>query len=447
MCTKEIEQARHWLFHRALPFWADAGVDRVHGGFHEALDPRGRPAAKSFRRLRVTCRQIYTFSHAATLGWSPGIPLAQLGWEYLRGHGWMGDDGGWARLLTPRGAVLDATPDLYDHAFVLFALGWLHRASGDPEALVWAHRTLDFIDAHLRHPTAAGFRNARMPPGARVPHTPSTMPRGEWRLQNPHMHLLEAALVLYETSGHARFAELAREVTGLFQTRFFDVRTGTLGEAFTVDWARAPGAAGRVTEPGHHFEWAWILANYERLLGQRLLGGATVLGGATAPSTAPMARDLVAFAERFGVDRESGRTFNSVRDDGVVLDVSSRVWPNTERIKGHIALFDLYGTDPRVPLAQSTRVLLDTYLSGRPAGTWMDHVDGAGRPVASDIPTSTFYHVFLAIAELIRVAPALRAYAAPLPNRPADLRADRRAASRPTQSQWLNRAESVYSLD
>ncbi|MDP2310816.1 MAG: AGE family epimerase/isomerase [Pseudomonadota bacterium] len=382
MCLPELDRARQWMFHQALPFWADAGVDRAYGGFHEALDLGGRPAAVSFRRLRVTCRQIYVFSHAATLGFAPGLPAAWKGFEYLVAKGWMGPDRGWARRLSPRGEVVDATPDLYDHAFVLFALGWLHRASGDPVPLEWAHRTLDFIEARLRHPADPGFVHA--------------LPASGWRLQNPHMHLLEASLVLYEASGDSRFAALAREIATLFTTKFFDARSGTLGESFTEQLSRAPGEPGRVTEPGHQFEWAWILGAYQRLLGKPM---------------GTVARPLVAFAERFGVDRGSGATFNSVRDDGVPIDRGSRTWPNTERIKAHIALFDLEGTDPRGPLRQTLRLLLDRYLAHRPPGTWIDHFDGEGRPVADTIPSSTLYHLSVAFCELLRVEPALRALA------------------------------------
>ncbi len=380
MCLPEIDRARRWMFRTALPFWADAGVDRVHGGFHEALDLHGRPAGVDFRRLRVTCRQIYVYAHSATLGFSAGLPAARRGFEYLVSKAWLGGDKGWARLLTPRGDVSDGAPDLYDHAFVLFALGWLHRAGGDPEPIAWAHRTLDFLEARMRHPTAPGFLHVR--------------PAVGWRLQNPHMHLLEAALCLYEATGGARFADLAHELVELFTTRFFDGRTGTLGECFTEDLARAPGEAGRRVEPGHHFEWAWLLASHQRLLGTPV---------------AELARPLVAFAERHGVHPESGATFNAVREDGLPIDRGSRTWPNTERIKAHIALFELDGTDPRAPIAQSTRLLLDRYLAHHPAGTWLDHFDGEGRPIAETIPAGTLYHLLVAFAELWRVEPALRA--------------------------------------
>ncbi len=385
MVVPDFDRAREWVFQHALPFWAEVGVDRDRGGFHEALDLDGRPERGGFRRLRVACRQIYVFSHAALLGWAPGLPIARDGFAWLVEKGWMGPNRGWARRLTPAGKVLDPTPDLYDHAFVLFALGWLHRAGGDPEALTWAHRTLDFVEARLRHPSGRGFRQA--------------LPATGWRLQNPHMHLLEAALTLCEgcergSPGERRFRALADELVTLCVTRFVDPRTGTLAEAYTEDLARAPGDAGRALEPGHHFEWAWLLAASQRVL-ERPVGW--------------LAGPLVAFAERHGVDPLTGATYDAVRDDGEALARGSRTWPNTERLKAHVALFELDGTDSRAALASTTGLLLDRYLARTPRGTWMDHFDGEGRPIAATIPAATLYHLVVALTELLRVEPALRA--------------------------------------
>ena len=104
------------------------------------------------------------------------------------------------------------------------------------------------------------------------------------------------------------------------------------------------GGASRATrdesvEPGHQFEWAWILANYSRL-------GEVALNDEISA--------LVAWSERHGVDPASGATFNQVRDDGEPLDRGSRTWPNTERLKGHLAVFELHGGTPHPAIASAT---------------------------------------------------------------------------------------------
>ena len=44
---------RAWMFDDALPFWAERGVDRIDGGFHEELSPAGAPTACDFKRVRA----------------------------------------------------------------------------------------------------------------------------------------------------------------------------------------------------------------------------------------------------------------------------------------------------------------------------------------------------------------------------------------------------------
>jgi N-acylglucosamine 2-epimerase/mannose-6-phosphate isomerase len=377
--TETINRAvRRWLFEAALPFWAEHGLDRLNGGYVEQLRLDGRDAGVDFKRTRVICRQIYVFSHAELLGRKGSIALARDGFEYLTSKAWLGPERGWARLLDREGRVMDATPDLYDIAFVLFALGWFHRVSGDPEALSWSLRTLDFVDAEMRHPNGLGFLSEK--------------PEAGPRKQNPHMHLLEATLINLKASGDARFRALADEIVGLFCRHFYDPATQTLGEYFKDDWSRLSGDLGRTIEPGHQFEWAWILADYQRVTGRDMKD---------------VARGLVAFAEAHGVDAESWVTFNAVRDDGLGLDRGSRTWPNTERIQAAVAMFELEGRDPRRVFEQSGRLLLERYLSHTPRGTWIDHFSADGVPLTDRVPASTLYHVVIAFAEMLRVEEAV----------------------------------------
>ncbi len=368
-----------WMFEAALPWWAEYGLDRVHGGYVEQMTLDGRDAAAAFKRTRVTARQIYVFSHAHVLGFSQGAELARHGFDFLATKTWNGSDKGFARRLTRQGAPLDPTPDLYDIAFCLFAFAWFHKATGDQSARDWLHRTLDFAETHMRHPSGLGFQNE--------------LPPTRWRQQNPHMHLTEAMLAAYEATGEKRFEDGARELAGLFQTKFFDLKSGTLGEFFTDDLARALGETGRHVEPGHQFEWAWILNSCRRHLGMDL---------------AAEIRAAVKFAEAHGVDPASAATYNVVRDDGAPADRGSRTWPNCERIKAAIALQDLDGTDPVPVLNTSCQLLLERYLAHRPTGTWIDAFDASGKPGADTIPASTLYHVFLAFSEVLRVYDAGR---------------------------------------
>jgi N-acylglucosamine 2-epimerase/mannose-6-phosphate isomerase len=286
------------------------------------------------------------------------------------------ETGGWARRLDAQGRPVDETPDLYVLSFALFALAWMYRLTSDPQMLVRAHQTLDFIEKRMSHISEAGFLHEH----------PATGPRQ----QNPHMHLVEGLIALAEFSGEARFFESAATIVGLFETRFYNAHSRTLAEFFAEDFSRLDGPDGRLTEPGHQFEWAWILNNYQRLTGRD--ARQTILG-------------LHETAERHGVDPKTHATYNCVRDDGVVLNAGSRIWPNTERMKAAVALFEMTGRPPVVDLEQSGRLLLDVYLAPALRGRWFDNLDGEGKLTADKIPTSSLYHLFLAFAEALRIEP------------------------------------------
>lgn len=361
---------RAWVRDQALPFWAARGLDHTRGGFVEQLDLQGHPHDPGFKRVRVTARQIYCFAQAAELGFAPGVNLAAHGMAFLA-RAWQGPQAGWPRTVTADGAPLDPTADLYDCAFVLFACAWAGRVLDRPDPSFWAGETLDFIEARLRHPSGSGFVNALDASGSRQ--------------QNPHMHLLEAALAAQETFGGLRFAALATELVELALRHFIDAETGALREFFNEDWGPAPGDMGARVEPGHCFEWAWILGEHMRL--------------SDADHRAVIVR-LVDFAETHGVCA-NGAVVDGLDLSGAVREAGSRTWPNTERIKGWLAAYDVAGRDPRAPIAQACNVLLGRYLAGPAPGAWIDRFDAAGQPIATTIPASTLYHLLLAFAQLL----------------------------------------------
>ncbi|GBQ34805.1 mannose-6-phosphate isomerase [Gluconacetobacter azotocaptans] len=364
-----------WLFDRALPVWGATGCDGdaddpARLGAREQLNPDGTAADPGFKRLRVQARQLYAFTRAALYGWPGGAARAGGIYRFMR-HG-LRDDGGWVSRLTAGGAVLDPTADLYDLAFIIFALSWYGRldTSGAP--------------VHLARQTVAWLRRAMATPNGGFL---DTLPRGDGpRQQNPHMHLLEAALALFETTGDESDATLAHDLVDLFRTRLFDERTGTLGEAFTDDWRPVPGAAGGLVEPGHQYEWVWLLCEYGRLTGRAL---------------SDHARTLFGFGHRHGVDPETGLIRDVLRRDGAIVRGSARLWAQTEGLRAEIAMYD-----PATSGARIVRIvdnLLGRYFTGCPTGTWNDHLDDALRPIGDRIPASSFYHIVAGYAELDRL--------------------------------------------
>lgn len=336
-----------WLDVSALPLWATIGVDD-RGGFREEIAPDGRPTATP-ARVRVQARQAFVFGRAAARGWAgPG----QAAWS-------SGIDALCTRYLRPDG-LFGALPGsdearLYDQAFVLLAL------SVDPAQQARAEALLDVIQATLRHP-AGGYREFG----------------DQAFLSNPHMHLFEAALAWEEAGGGARWAGLADEIAALCLTRFIDPDGGFLREVFDASWAPAPGRDGEIVEPGHQFEWAWLLERWARRRGD---------AGASEA-----ARKLFAAGAR-GVDAVRNLAVNQLDTALAITDASARLWPQTERLKAALILGETAHIQPAVDSIWS-------YLEADLPGLWRDRqVPGKGFAPGPS-PASSLYHLAVAIEEL-----------------------------------------------
>jgi len=371
----DFDRVRSWLYNVAWPFWAQHGVDRIGGGFVEHLDLGGNDGRASYKRVRAQARQIYCFSQAALLGFDGARDISDHGWQFLDTHG-RRSDGGWGRRLGRTGGIIDPTSDAYDIAFILFAHAWRYRLIQDPALIDSAIATADTLDRELAHANGLGW----------LADAADTGPRQ----QNPHMHIIEAAIELADATGHPRFHALGSDVAILMQNRFLNRETGALREFFTADWSLLDTAEGNIVEPGHQFEWVWILLRAERILNLSLR---------------EEARALYDFARRHGPDPETGLIYDKVRPDGTPLSRDSRSWPQTEALKAHLAMLEFDGLDTRDEIGRVVDNIFRHYLDWTPAGTWMDHRRHDGSPRADKIPSSTLYHVQLAFTELLRLQP------------------------------------------
>jgi mannose/cellobiose epimerase-like protein (N-acyl-D-glucosamine 2-epimerase family) len=364
-----------WLKNDALPFWATTGVDHERGGFHERLDLGGRPIRDVPKRLMVQGRQLYVYCHAGLLGWFPDARrLADQSLDYLL-HAFYRRDGepGFVCALAPDGSIADAARDTYAHAFVLLGLAWYHRLTGQAQALAIARGILSFLDE------AAGTRN-----GGYLDAVP---PAGGVRRQNPHMHLFEALLALHAATGDAGYLARATALFGLFRKHFFRPDPGWLCEYFDADWEPLAHGRGQTSEPGHHYEWVWLLRNFQ---------------AATGVDVDRYCDALYAQADLRGWD---GRGFivDAIAPDGRVLKSSRRTWPHTEALKANIAEGERGRADCDIKAARCLAAI-KTFIGNPVAGGWMDHVDAEGQPLVAMMPASTLYHLFCAFAEAARVA-------------------------------------------
>lgn len=355
-----------WLRQSALPTWATLGQG-ADGGFEELLTLDGR-RVRSSRRARVQARQLIVYADAGRQGWAgPWRDVVDKGMERLQ-TAYLRPDLQIRTLLDADGRPQDETAMVYDQAFLLLALASVARAT---QRMDHEHEAESLLDQLLQRADAAG----------------GIQESGENPYQsNAHMHLLEAALAWEEAGGGVRWREAADRIVDLAQTRFIDAETGAVREFFTADWTPAPGEAGHLIEPGHQFEWAWLMARYGRSRDDQ--------------SALSSAFGLYAAGLK-GVDRKRGVAMDALDIRGGVQSARARLWPQTEWIKAASVLATISQDGQRDDcLDQAARALRALWLYLTPQGLWRDKMLENGAFIDEPAPASSLYHIMAAYVQM-----------------------------------------------
>lgn len=362
-------RARHWLTESAFPLWLERGVDWKYGGFYDALDFAHALNASERKRLRVATRQIYVFCEAAALACPRAREAVEHGLEFLFAKA-RHREGGFASHFDLDGRQTAPTRDTYDLAFVVFALAHAFRLLGDSRLAQEAIALFKFLDRELRHPSG-GFAEG----------LPAQWPRR----QNPHMHLLEACLAWVPLDRTGVFRALAQELVALFAARFLDPRSGAIFEYVDETMRRDPAVVREAVEPGHLFEWVYLLEHYNKITGEPVDFIETIYG----------------FAHAHGIDGETGLLFGEISSTGRVQEKSVRLWPHAEWCRAEIAWLR---RNPASSHENSERAFaaLWRFLDTGTGGLWFERFDGGSNAfLAGPAPATSLYHITGAFMELI----------------------------------------------
>jgi mannose/cellobiose epimerase-like protein (N-acyl-D-glucosamine 2-epimerase family) len=361
----------HWIKQEALPLWLARGIEPHHLASYERLTPAGVPDLDSTTRVRVQARQAFFFAAAYHRGWCPeGKTVAKNLLAFVQKSArHLTAGSGYTHLLDKHFVVVDTKQDLYDHAFFLLANAWCYRAFGEDSYLHEADELIAHLDTQFSSSVGGWIE-------------------GDYnyacRRQNPHMHLFEAFLALYDATKDAKYLARADELFALFQAHFFDAEHGVLFEFFDDNWARLPNAKGDVVEPGHMMEWVWLLDWYHRRTGRPV---------------AQYTNALYARGLEIGMDK-SGLLFDAVSYTGEVIDANKRCWGITELIKASLVQIRAGNADAEAIAIKGVDDLFTYYLCASTSGSYVDQ-RGANDEVVVDVaPASTLYHLIVAAMEL-----------------------------------------------
>lgn len=367
--------ARDWLFEAAAHLWR-AELRGETPLFPERLSIDGEKEACP-HRLFVQARHVFSYCEFGRLGWSgPWREMVHANIDFLLERGRRAD-GFYVHRFDHGGEVFDSRADLYDQAFMLLAFAHAARALGRPELFAAAEELGDALHERWRLPHGGYFEGeiAVCPP---------------YR-QNPHMHLLESFIALYNSSGAPRWRRDAKHIAGLCARSFLHSESGALLEYFDVELSPIEGEDGRIVEPGHCFEWAWLFETLAQWM---------------TPDATRISDGMTRFARRHGLDHRRGVAINEVRIDGSIRDPAARLWPQTERLKAALARYRRTGEDLERAEAAAAYAGLVKYFETPARGAWRDKLKVDGSWIKEPAPGSSLYHITSALTQLIETAEA-----------------------------------------
>ena len=337
-----------------VPLWQGPGWNAELALPYEALSPAHQPLPPQRYRAMACARQLYVF---ASLIDDPAFPAAAERaaalFRSLQSHFHDAEHGGWFYSIDPHGAPLDQRKDLYTHAFIIFACAHYWAKVREPLVESVLNAALQVVLEQFS--TGNGLYEASL--------DQDWSSLGSGPLQNPLMHLAEAFLATLSVREDSTVQSALLALTDAMQQHFIE-------PVHNVMLEKPRGAVDNWFEPGHQFEWLFLLASSPLLRGTALHGSLDRAFG---------------FAEQVGVDPQSGAVCGMLAPDGTLRDGTQRIWAQAEYLRALTLRPEGAERVQRQLLALQQRFLY--------TGGWYECRDGQGNVSREDMPSTTPYHL------------------------------------------------------
>ncbi|SDS67445.1 AGE family epimerase/isomerase [Pseudomonas prosekii] len=337
-----------------VPLWQGPGWNADMALPYEALDAEHQPLPPQRYRAMACARQLYLFS--SLIGQVPAAEeRAAALFRSLQQHFHDAEHGGWFHSIDAQGAPLDQRKDLYTHAFILFACAHYWDKVREPLVESVLNAALQVIAQ--RFATDDGLYEASLE------RDWSSLNSGP--LQNPLMHLAEAFLATLSVREDAAAEDALLKLCTAMQEQFVDPQTRVLME-------KPLGAVDNWFEPGHQFEWYFLLESSPLLRGSQLHESLD---------------RAFALTERLGVAEHSGAVLAmlDLQDGGSAKDSTQRIWAQAEYLRALTLR-----PHSEAPVLRQLQALQQRFLH---VGGWFECRDEAGEVSRKDMPSTTPYHL------------------------------------------------------
>ncbi|WP_322932816.1 AGE family epimerase/isomerase [Bacteroides sp. CG01] len=350
------QEVQEVLTTNILPYWMNRMVDEENGGFYGRITGMEQRVPEAEKGAILNARILWTYSAAyRLLKKEEYLAMATRAKEYIIHHFYDKEFGGIYWSLDCKGAPLDTKKQIYALGFAIYGLSEYNRATEDKEALDYAVRLFESIEAHSFDAVKNGYCEALTREWDEIEDMRlSEKDANERKTMNTHLHILEPYTNLYRVWKDERLKNQLYNLILIFTDKILNRETGHLQLFFDDDW----NSKYRIVSYGHDIEASWLIHEAALELGDKDL----------LAKVEPIVKQI-AIAASEGFTSEGGMIYEK-NPDTYRVDADRHWWVQAETVVGYMNLFQHFNDKGALQKAIACWDFIRKYLIDRENGEW-----------------------------------------------------------------------------
>src|SRR5574344_965330 len=248
-----------------LPFWMNKMVDKEQGGFYGKIDGYNKLIPEAGKGAILNARILWAFSAAYRVLQKPEyLTIATRAKDYLISYFYDTKYGGIYWELNADGTPRDTKKQIYAIGFAIYGLSEYVRATSDKQALEYAIKLFNDIEAHSFDHEKNGYLEALTREWNEIADMRlSDKDENEKKTMNTHLHILEPYTNLYRVWKDQRLRKQLHNLIEIFLDKILNRGNYHLDLFFDEDW----NSKYHIESYGHDIEASWLMHEAALVLG------------------------------------------------------------------------------------------------------------------------------------------------------------------------------------
>lgn len=352
-----LKQAmRDVLEKNILNYWIDRVTDHENGGYYGRVDGREQVHPEAEKGAIMNARILWAFSAAyRVIGKPEYLEAATRAKNYVRDHFLDKEQGGVFWSVDYKGNPLDTKKQTYAIGFTIYGMSEYARATGDKEALDIAISLYHDIENHAFDSKNNGYIEALKRDWQPIADMRlSDKDENGSRTMNTHLHIIEPYTNLYRACPSAELKERLVNLLHIFTDKLLNKQTHHLDLFFNDEWQ----GKRNIQSFGHDIEASWLLHETALVLGDKDI----------LEWIEPVVKDVAVAADE-GLLPDGSMIYERWTDSGYT-DRSLQWWVQCENVIGHVNLWQYFGINDDIAIAERCWDYIKTHLVDHKNGEW-----------------------------------------------------------------------------